>query len=107
MSPQTGLELMLAELQSSELRVELVPQRVRTNEGGCIRVACSKNAKWYRDFCGKHLSCRKRKNLASDTRIKRANAIKTLETMISKGGSTSKYAPEFIRIAARYSQNPF
>jgi len=99
---QIGLEMMLAELQSSELLVGLVPCRRYDNCGGCIRVAFSKNAAWYRHFCGRHLSCRRRRNLAPDTRIKRANVERLLERLLAQDGrSRSKYAAELLRLAAR------
>ncbi len=69
-----ALQIMLAELEGNRLEVQLVPCRRFVNEGGCYRVAVSKNATWYRDFCGHHASSR------------------------------SKYAPELSRIAGRFSQ---
>ncbi len=97
-----GLEQMLAELESSCLEVVLVPARHRTNEGASVRCAISKNALWYRRFCAAFPSDRKRNNAAFDTRIKRAGTIATLNALIS-GRSRSKYAPDLLRIAARYS----
>ena len=72
---------MLILLESSRLEVVLVPQKRRTNEGGMIRVAITKNAAWYSRFCALHQSSRKRRNLASDTRIKRAQTIRALRAI--------------------------
>jgi hypothetical protein len=74
-------EELLAELESTRLEVALVPQRIRTNEGGMIRVAISKNATWYRRFCAQYLSARKRCNAAPDTLIKRALTVRALTQM--------------------------
>jgi hypothetical protein len=94
-----GLEQLLAELESSRLEVFLVPSRRRVNEGGCVRVAVSKNAGWYRAFCRRHPSGRLRRNAAPDTRIKRANVLRLLAQLAEGKPSTSKYAPEILRIA--------
>ena len=75
---QAAAEELLGELEGSCLEVALVPTRWRMNEGGCIRVAVSKNATWYQRFCRQHPSARIRKNQAFDTRIKRRNTIRAL-----------------------------
>lgn len=100
-----GLEQMLAELESSCLEVILVPSRDRVNEGGCIRVAVSKNCTWYRRFCGRHASSRIRRNTAFDTCIKRRNTLRALNALIA-GKPAGKYAAELLSIAARYAQHP-
>lgn len=102
-STPSGLELMLAELESHCLEVQLVPCRRRVNEGGCVRVAVSKNCAWYRRFCAAHPSSRIRAKAAFDTRIKRRNVLRTLNAMIA-GHSRSKYAAELGRIASKYAQ---
>lgn len=99
-----GLEMMLAELESSELTVVLVPTKRHVNEGGVIRVAQSRNATWYRRFYAAHSSDRVRKNAAFDTRIKRRATILLLETLIAGAPSRSKYAADLLRIASRYPQ---
>lgn len=98
-----GVEMMLAELESSCLEVALVPSRHFVNEGGCVRVAVSKNAKWYRDFCARHASGRSRNNRAFDTRIKRRNVVRTLNAIL-RGRARSKYVPELLRLAKRYAE---
>jgi hypothetical protein len=77
------LEEMRNELEASSLEVVLVPQKRRSNEGGMIRVAVNKNAKWYRDLCAANLSSRKRKNTAPDTLIKRAHVLRTLTQLLA------------------------
>jgi hypothetical protein len=99
----TGVEIMLAELESSCLEVALVPCRRFVNEGGCIRVAVQKNTRWYRDFCARHLSSRRRQNALPDTKIKRRDTIRVLEAIIA-GKARSKYVPDLLRIAARYKE---
>ena len=89
------------ELESNQLVVILVPQKRHTNEGGMIRVAVSKNATWYRRFCAAHLSGRKRRNNASDTRIKRFRTIAALQAMIA-GVRSTYYNEQLTRIAANF-----
>lgn len=92
---------MLMELEGNQLVVMLVPQKRRTNEGGMIRVAVSKNATWYRTFCKAHLSSRKRRNNAPDTRIKRFRTIAALQAMI--GGLRSTYYNEYLtKVASKF-----
>lgn len=98
---QTGLEILLAELESHQLVVELVPQKVFTNHGGMIRVAFSKNATWYRHFCARHLSSRRRNHRLPDTRIKRRAIVRILERMVAGRPTRSKYADELRREALR------
>ena len=96
-----GLELLLAELEGNQLVVCLVPQRYRTNDGGMIRVALSKNATWYRRFCARHLSSRRRNNSLPDTRIKRRDIVRLLNRLIAGQPTRSQYAPELLREAER------
>jgi hypothetical protein len=96
---------MRDELDANRLEVVLVPQRHFTNEGGMIRCAVSKNAKWYRDFCASHASTRTRKKSAFDTRIRRANTLRTLAAILT-GDTRSVYAAELLAIArARLGAN--
>lgn len=98
-----GLEFALAELEGNRLEVILVPSRVYVNEGGCIRVAISKNARWYREFCADYPSGRNRRKAGSDTRIKRANIVSVLNTLINRGDSRSAYAPHLLKIAQGFA----
>lgn len=95
------LELMLAELESSRLEVVLVPARFEVNVGACVRVAISRNADWYRRFCGAHGSSRRRRNLAWDTCVKRRDTVRLLETLIGGRATRSGYAEELLSIAWR------
>lgn len=99
---------MLAELESNRLEVVLTPCKRETNVCGCIRVAASRNAEWYRKFCAKHPSSRRRKNAAPDTRIKRMDTVRLLERMIrSRHLAPSKYAQELVALADALVPNPF
>lgn len=96
-----GLEVMLAELECNRLEVVLAPCKRPANVGGCVRVAASVNASWYRKFCAAHSSSRTRRNALPDTRIKRRNVERTLQRLAAGLPSTSKYAPELISIARK------
>lgn len=94
MSEREAYGVLLAELESSRLEVVLVPCRRTVNAGGCIRVAVSKNAEWYRRFCARHGSGRYRKNALFDTKIRRANIVRVLGRLAAGEMSRSKYAHE-------------
>lgn len=96
-----ALEEMRAEFESSCLEVVLIPQRIRTNEGGCIRVCASKNATWYQRFCARYSSSRFRKKRAFDTRIKRANTSRVLAALCECRATASQYAEDFLAEAHR------
>lgn len=97
-------ELLLAELESSQLHVVLVPARRQNMDGDCIRVAVEKNADWYRRFCARHPSSRGTRRGKFDTRIRRANVIAILRRLSSGLPSRSKYAAELTAIAERLAQ---
>lgn len=103
-SVQIGLELMLAELESSQLEVVLVPTRRWANEGGCVRVAISRNCDWYRRFCGLHGSDRVRRNALFDTRIKRRAVVRLLGRLIAGEPSRSKYVSDLLAIAEKQAE---
>lgn len=96
-----GLEWLHAELESSRLEVVLVPCRREVNVGGCIRVAASRNAAWYRSLCAAYPSGRNRRKSAPDTRIKRANVARILARLIAGKPSRSRYVAELLRFAER------
>lgn len=98
--PMTGAEIMLLQLETNQLEVVLVPCKRYVNEGGCIRVAASKNCNWYQKFCANHGSSRIRKNALHDTCIKRRNTIKALENIIA-GKPAGVYEDELKQIARR------
>jgi hypothetical protein len=108
-TPSTAAALteMRDELECNRLEVFLVPQRIRTNEGGMIRAAYSKNASWYRFFCACYSSSRRRRNALFDTRIKRRDTLRVLNGLINNGRSKSKYAEDVLEIArGRVRDNP-
>lgn len=98
-----ALEL-LAELESSRLEVALVPTRWRMNEGGCIRVAVSKNATWYRRFCEQHLSARRRLNRSLDTKIKRQHTLRALQRIAEGKPTRGVYAERLRPFVQRRAQ---
>lgn len=95
---QAALEWMLAELEGNQLMIALVPARREANTGAMIRVACAKNAKWYSDFCTRHLSSRERRRALPDTRIKRRNTVRALNQLLTHTPA-GKYGPELTKIA--------
>lgn len=92
---------MLAELESNRLTVVLVPQKRFTNSGGCIRVAVTVNAPWYRELCAGYASMRRRKNAAFDTRVKRENIARVLRRLIEAGESRSGYVSHLLHLARK------
>lgn len=102
-----ALTEMRDELDANCLEVALAPQRIRTNEGGMIRVVISKNATWYSRFCARYASTRRRRKAAFDTRIKRRNTLRVLDGLITKGRAASQYAGDFLAEArARIQRSP-
>ncbi len=104
MSDNYQLQHMLDLLESHRLDVQLVPLNPRLrnfNEGGMKRVVADRNANWYRDFCRRHLSSRKRNHKKPDTRIKRRDVIRLINRLIGGKTTTSKYADELRRIAGK------
>lgn len=98
------LQLMLDQLESHRLEVQLVPLNPRLrgfNEGGMKRVVANKNATWYRIFCAHHLSSRKRNHRKPDTKIKRADILRILKRLTDGKPTRSKYAAELRRISAK------
>lgn len=93
------LKEMLYELEDNHLSVVLIPQKEPLNHGACLRKACSHNAEWYQEFCGRHESNRKRIYRNFKTKIKRRETIRMLNRLIEKGNSESKYAEELIEFA--------
>lgn len=95
------LEIMLMELESHQLRVELAPLNPRLrgyNEGGCRRICADLNPKWYRSFCAQFPSSRGIRRGKFDTRIKRANTLRALRQLIA-GVPAGKYGPELRAIS--------
>jgi hypothetical protein len=89
-----------AELESSPLVTVLVPsKRSDRRESDMIRVNVSQPPSWYRSLCGRHPSSRGVRRGRFDTRVKRANVLQLLDTLIRHGHSRSKYAGEILRVA--------
>lgn len=93
-----ALTQMLAELEANRLEVCLVPEKRRTHETGMIRVCASRNAAWYRRYCGDHPSSRGTRRGGFDTRIRRANTVRALEQMLRRE-KAGKYEPCLREIA--------
>ena len=91
--------LLLAEIESTCLEVILVPLSRPANSGGMKRVAISKNAKVYRDFCARHESSRGRRRRKPDTKIKRRNVIRLLMRLAAGFPVRSQYLPELQEMA--------
>lgn len=93
-----------AELESNQLQVILVPLNPMMrgyNEGGCKRVAISKNPTWYSRLCARFPSSRGTRRGKPDTILRRKNVLTLLRTLIHKGHSRSKYAPEILAVARK------
>lgn len=111
-NPMTAaLGIMLAELESSKLEVALVPLDPRKrnyNEGGCKRVAVSKNATWYQKLCAQYPSSRGTRRGGFDTRLKRRNVLRAL-LRLQRGLYVGKYRQDLLRIARGMpvDTNPF
>lgn len=101
---QAAAEELLGELESSCLEVALVPTRWRMNEGGCIRVAVSKNATWYQRFCRQYPSSRIRKNQAFDTCIKRAHTLRALKRFAQGASPRGSYGERLLPIVRQRAQ---
>ena len=99
-----ALEIMQAEFEATRLEVVLVPARYEVNVGACVRVAISSNCDWYRRLCLRYGSNRQRRNLAPDTRIKRANIARVLQRLIDRGESRSKYVEDLLQMARSYAR---
>jgi len=102
---ENAVRELLDELESNRLEVGLIPCRRECNVGGMIRVTLSQNAKWYRDFCANYPSTRRRKKSAFDTKIKRANIVAALNSIL-RGETRSVYASHLLRIARERFRGP-
>jgi hypothetical protein len=91
------LQQLLDDLLSNQLEVELFPSRIReyAERGAKIRVSTNTNAEWYRKLCDKYPSNRKIPRRKYDTKIKRANVISTLKTLVT-GKKTPSYLVKFL-----------
>ena len=122
-------ERMLAELESSQLEVVLIPSKDRdcAMRGGKIRVAHMQNAEWYQDFCAQFTAkrrarCRrcfrrcqcekeekrkrrwgKRPRMLHDTSIKKQDTIRGLKEL-TRGKCVSIYAQRLAEFISSYQQ---
>jgi hypothetical protein len=81
---------MLDELRTNCLVVIKVPI-----ENGYKRIVCSQNAKWYREFCGDHISHQHGRFSRPRTFIKRIDTEKAL-LRIANGKTDTIYAQRLI-----------
>lgn len=93
------LEQMLAELESNSLQVCLAPSKRQINEHDQIRVALSRNAKWYRDLCSHFHSGRKKHRTNFDTLIKRQHTLSALNRLLSGHARGGLYEERILEAA--------
>ncbi len=99
-----ALHQLLAELESHQLQVMLVPLNPRMrnyNDGGMKRVLFDKNPRWYSQMCADFPSSRGIRRGKHDTRIRRATILSVLRRLCDGKYSWSKYAPILKAIAER------
>lgn len=103
MSPRHAVHQMLAELESHQLHVILVPLNPRLrgyNEGGMKRVCADRSPRWYATFCSQFPSSRGVRRGGFDTRIKRRNTLRALR-QIAAGIPAGKYEQDLRAIARK------
>lgn len=93
------LEYLLNELESNQLQVCLAPSKRRINEHDCIRVALSKNCRWYRSFCSAHISKRGTRRGKPDTLIRRAHTLAALTRLLSGKPKGTVYEERILDVA--------
>ncbi len=94
-----ALEIMLAELESTELQVCLAPsKRHDRREWDMIRVCLSRNCTWYRRYCAENPSSRGVRKGKPDTKIRRFNTVRALGQLIA-GKPAGKYSNQLLSIA--------
>lgn len=96
------LQLMLDTLDSHRLHVVLVPlnpNRRGWNEYGFKRVAADRNVTWYREFCGRFSSSRKRVHRKHDTLIKHSNTLRALTRLLSGKPKGTIYEERILDVA--------
>lgn len=96
------LQLMLDTLDSHRLHVVLVPLNPNKrgwNEYGCKRVAADRNVTWYREFCSRFSSSRKRVHRKHDTLIRRQHILAALERLLSGKPKGTVYEERVLSVA--------
>lgn len=97
----TTLIEMLIELTDCRLAVELVPAPQPRHTVHYVRRVVGQNPPWYRQLCNRYASSRKRRKLAFDTRIRRANIESVLTRLAEGKSSSSQYAEDLLEIAKK------
>lgn len=93
---------MQAELEANPLVTILAPsKRSDRRDHDMIRVNVSQPPRWYRRLCNRNPSSRGVRRGKFDTRIRRANVLSLLRTLLATGHSRSKYAAEVLALASR------
>jgi hypothetical protein len=101
-------QLMLDELESSELRVALSPAPSPAHTDHKIRVSVSKNVKWYQDLCRRHPSSRQDNPGGKRTKIKRASICNILKQLAAGKTPATQYLPELKAVMEQKKQStPF
>ncbi len=93
------LEIMLAELESSELVTILAPSKRAVNPMDSIRVNVSENCRWYKKFCALHISKRGTRRGKPDTICRRHNVIVALQRLLSGKKPTCRNHHRLIEFA--------
>ncbi len=101
---RAALAAMLDELESQGLAVELAPAPDPRHEMHFVRVVVSKNPPWYRAFCERFLSSRKRSRRLPDTAIRRAHALRALRALLDGQSAGPCYGPRLLDAAAIYAR---
>ncbi len=102
MSTEEKLTIMLYDLESHKLEVQLVPLNPRLRgycEGGCKRVVTDAPPKFYRQLCNRHVSSRGVRRGRFDTKIKRANVLAALRRLVDGDKYRGKYRDELLAMA--------
>ena len=101
---RAALAAMLEELESQGLAVELAPAPDARHEMHFIRVVVCRNPPWYRSFCERFLSSRKRCRRLPDTAIRRADTLRALRALLDGESAGPCYGPRLIDAAKVYAR---
>ncbi len=92
------LEIMLAELESSQLVTILVPCPRPMHAMHCKRVNVSESPKWYKSYCRQHSSKRGVRRGKQDTICRRQHTIAALNYLINHDGKPRPQNPGHRRL---------
>jgi len=101
---RAALAAMLDELESQGLAVELAPAPDPRHEMHFVRVVVSRNPAWYRAFCERFLSTRKRSRRLPDTAIRRSHTVRALRALLDGEPAGPCYGPRLIDAAKAYAR---